>query len=108
MELGVILGSIIKKRGLTQATVANRAGISSTALSQIVRGNYNPSPATLRKLSEVLEIPLPIIYFLGVSEDDVPDDRRELYRIMSPTIQDMIFKIFGIVDFEGLNDPHAD
>ena len=81
MEIGRVIGMMIKKKGMTQVEVAERIGKSTTALSQIVKGAYKPNPETLEKLCDVLEIPQSILYFLTISEKDIPEEKKELYRI---------------------------
>ena len=95
MELGKVINALIKKRGLTQVEVAKQIGKSPTALSQIVKGIYKPNPATLEKICEVLNIPQPILYFLTISEKDIPEDKLELYRMLAPSLRDFLMKIFG-------------
>lgn len=95
MELGKAINLLIKKRGLTQVEVASRIGKSTTALSQIIKGTYNPNPDTLDKICKVLDVPQPILYFLTISEDDIPADKLELYRMLAPSIKDFLIKIFG-------------
>lgn len=104
MELGRIISLLIKKRNLTQVQVAEKIGKSTTALSQIIKGSYNPNPDTLNKICDVLEIPLPILYFLTISEDDIPEDKVELYKLLAPTIKDFLIKLFGAEQEELLND----
>lgn len=95
MELGKIISVIIKKRGLTQVALAKKIGKSPTALSQIIKGNYYPSPDTLEKISNALDVPKPIFYFLSISEEEIPADKLELYRLLAPAIEDFLLKIFG-------------
>ena len=95
MELGKVINLLIKKRGLTQVEVANRIGKSTTALSQIIKVSYNPNPDTLEKICLVLEVPQPILYFLTISEKDIPKDKIELYRMLAPSLKDFLIKIFG-------------
>lgn len=96
MELGRIISLLIKRRNLTQVEVAKRIGKSTTALSQIINGTYNPNPDTLNKICKVLDVPLPVVYFLMISEDDVPEDNKEMYKLLAPNINDLLLKIFGI------------
>lgn len=104
MELGKIINLLIKKRGLTQAYVAKEIGKSPTALSQIIKGSYNPNPETLENICRVLDVPQPIIYFLTINEDDIPEDKLELYRMLAPTIKDFLIKIFGSEKEELIDD----
>lgn len=95
MELGKVINKMIKTKGFTQVYVAKEIGKSTTALSQIINGSYNPNPDTLEKICKVLDIPQPILHFLTISEDDIPADKLELYRLLAPTIKDFLIKMFG-------------
>lgn len=95
MELGKVIGKLIKQKKLTQVEVAKRIGKSTTGLSQIIRGTYKPNPDTLEKLCDVLEIPQPILYFLTISEKDIPEDKLDLYRMLAPALRDFVIRIFG-------------
>lgn len=95
MELGKVINVLIKRKGLTQVDVAKRIGKSTTALSQIIKGNYNPNPDTLDKICKVLDVPQPILYFLTISEKDIPSEKLEIYRMLAPSIKEFLIKIFG-------------
>jgi transcriptional regulator with XRE-family HTH domain len=43
-------------RGLSQRRLAELAGVSNTTVWHIERGNYGASPATLKKLGDVLGV----------------------------------------------------
>lgn len=49
------LTKIRKKRGLTQAEVARKVGISQPSLCDIERGITSPRPDTAKKIAEVLD-----------------------------------------------------
>ena len=95
MEIGQVIGKLIKQKGMTQLEVAGKIGKSPTALSQIIKGAYSPNPDTLEKLCSVLEIPQPILYFLTISEKDIPEDKLDLYKMLAPALQDFVYRIFG-------------
>lgn len=95
MDIGQVIGKLIKQKKLTQLEVAERIGKSPTALSQIIKGVYKPNPDTLEKICNVLEIPQPILYFLTISEKDIPEDKIELYKLLAPALRDFVYRIFG-------------
>lgn len=95
MKIGEVINSIIKKKGITQTELAKKIGKSTTALSQIINGVYDPNPETLDKICEALEVPKAIVYFLTISEKDVPEDKVELYKMLAPSIKDFLVKVFG-------------
>jgi transcriptional regulator with XRE-family HTH domain len=45
----------IAKRNMSQNMLADRAGISSSYISQIIRGTRNPSPLTRQKIQDALQ-----------------------------------------------------
>ncbi len=57
-SLGVRLRQLRTARDLTIAQLAERAGVSSGLISQIERGNSNPSIKTLQRLRAALEVNL--------------------------------------------------
>lgn len=95
MTLGEVIGNLIKKRGLTQKEVASKIDKSTTALSQIINGVYEPNPETLDKICLVLDVPKPILHFMMISDEDIPEEKKEIYRILEPTIKEFIFSVFG-------------
>ncbi len=95
MKIGEVINSIIKKKGITQIELAKKIGKSTTAVSQIINGAYDPNPETLDKICEVLEVPKSIIYFLTISEKDIPENKIELYKMLAPSIKDFLINVFG-------------
>ncbi|CCG52171.1 DNA-binding protein [Flavobacterium indicum GPTSA100-9 = DSM 17447] len=94
MEIGQVIKLLIKKRGLKQIDVAERIGKSTTALSQIINGNYKPQPETLEKLCEVLEVPVAVVHFLSITEDDVPKENIDLFRNLAPSMEKYLLDVF--------------
>lgn len=58
MTLGENLREIRKKRGYTLQYMAQKTGYSASLISQVERNLVNPSIATLKNISQVLEMPL--------------------------------------------------
>lgn len=94
MEIGKVIKTLITKRGLTQLEVSKRIGISTTALSQIITGHYQPSSDTLKLISETINVPVPVIHFLCVTEDDVPQERKEIFKFLKPSFDQFISAVF--------------
>lgn len=94
MTIGQVIKKIIKKRGLTQVEVANQIGKSTTALSQIINGVYEPNPESLDKLCKVLDVPKPILYFMMISEEDLPEEKKEIFKDFEPALKDFISEVF--------------
>ena len=95
MNIGSAIKLIRKSKNLNQGELANLLAISQTALSQIESGISTPSPRTVKKLCETLDIPEPVIYILGIDTTDVPENRKDMYNILFPSAQKIILDILG-------------
>ncbi len=91
------IGSAIKKartdKGYSQGDFAEQCGISQTSISQIENGIKKPNPTNLKKICKVLEVPETILYLYGIEESDIPKQKKKLYKLIYPNIQDMIKKL---------------
>lgn len=95
MKIGEVIKMLIKKRGLSQQEVANRIGKSPTALSQIINGVYQPQSDTLESLSNMLDVPVPVIHFLSIDEEKVPIENRQLFRSLAPSMERYLIDVFN-------------
>lgn len=96
MDIGKQIKELRKHRNISQVDLAARVGVSQTSLSLIETGENNPSEKTVKEISKVLRIPVPILYFLSFSEDDVPIEKRALYKSLSPHIKGLVQELFSL------------
>ena len=96
MNVGIAIRNIRKERTpqLNQYEFARLIGITQTYLSQIETGAKTPNISILETISKVFEIPLPIIFWLGINEEDITEHKREYFRFLKPTIDAMINELF--------------
>ncbi|WP_454059748.1 helix-turn-helix domain-containing protein [Elizabethkingia ursingii] len=71
MNLGTVIKDIRKQRGQTQTEFADSCGITQTYLSQIENNAKEPNLSTLKEISKNLDLPLPILFYLSLNEDDI-------------------------------------
>ncbi len=62
MDLGKKLREVRKRKGLTLQQVASGAGVSKSFISQIESGATKPSIASLKKVGDVLGIPIAALF----------------------------------------------
>jgi transcriptional regulator with XRE-family HTH domain len=96
MDLGNIIRNIRKQRGQTQSEFALSCGITQTYLSQIESNLKEPNLATLKTISENLDVPLPILFFLSMTEDDVQPNKRKAFQIVSPSVKSLVNEFFAV------------
>lgn len=93
MNIGQAIKEVRKNKDLSQGELAALIPLSQTSLSQIESGIKTPSTATVKKICAVLEISEPLLYVMATDEADIPEDKRELFRILFPSIKGMINQI---------------
>ncbi|WP_027380792.1 helix-turn-helix domain-containing protein [Chryseobacterium daeguense] len=96
MTIGQVIKILLKKKNITQLQLAEKIGKSTTAISQIVKGQYSPTSETLEKISKVVDVPVPVMHFLTISEKDIPDDKKQLYNLLAPSMNKFLNEIFEI------------
>jgi transcriptional regulator with XRE-family HTH domain len=87
MDIGKAIYCLRKQKGLKQYEFAKICDISPTSLSLIENCERNPSARTVKKISDYFEIPVPLIHLLALEESDVPESKKEIYKIIYPSIK---------------------
>jgi XRE family transcriptional regulator, regulator of sulfur utilization len=96
MDLGNVIKNIRKQKGQTQSEFALSCGITQTYLSQIETNSKEPNLATLKLISKNLHLPLPILFFLSMTEDDVQPSKRKAFQIVSPSVKSLVNEFFSV------------
>ena len=96
MDLGNIIKNIRKQKRLTQNEFASLCNITQTYLSQIENNLKEPNLSTLKSISKNLNVPLPVLFFLSMTEEDIQPSKRKAFRIVSPSVKSMINEFFAV------------
>ena len=94
MKLGDTIKRLRKESSIPQKEFAQRCGITNTYLSLIENNRRPPGPKLLQRIAENLEVPVPIIYFLSIENEDIPDSKKESFKILGAPIKAMFEKLF--------------
>lgn len=92
MNVSKAIKELRKEKGINQADLAEKAGITQAALSMIENGK-RPGSKTLENLSKVLGVPPSMIYVMGMEKSDVPKEKQQLYEELFPVIQSLVLKL---------------
>ena len=90
MDLGGAIYKLRKEKEIKQVELADRCEISQAYLSQIENNRKEPHLSTLSAISKQLETPLPILFFLALNEQDIPEDKRDAFALVSPSLKSLI------------------
>ena len=90
MNIGSSIRHFRKIKGLTQGDVEEKSGISQSYLSQIERGDKSPNMETLKTLCDSLDIPLPLLLFSSLEEEDVVESKRGILTDLKPVFEDLL------------------
>ncbi len=94
MDLGNAIKFQRKKLGISQGELAKSCEITQVYLSMIERNKKEPNLSTLKRLSEVLAIPLPVLFFKSLDESDIPEAKLEAYNLVSESLNNLVNSLF--------------
>ncbi len=96
MDLGIVIKNIRKQRQQTQEELAALCDITQTYLSQIEGNKKEPNLGVLKKISAELDVPLPILFFLSLNEQDIRPEKRDAFKIMNSPLKNLVGDIFEL------------
>ena len=87
MNLGETIKLLRKRNGLNQSQLAELCEITVTYLSLIENGKKEPTLSLLKTIANSLQVPLPILLFSALTEEDIPGSRKEFLYISNDVIK---------------------
>ena len=79
-------------RGKTQIALAHEVGISVNYLSQIENGRKSPSPVTIKKIVQKLDIPESYLFFSEKPTQSLPNNLTDILSLL----EDIVAKVQDI------------
>ena len=95
MNLGQAIKELRIKKGLNQGEFALECGITQAYLSQIENNKKEPNLSTLKIISKILDTPLPVIFFKALNDEDIPNNKKEIYKTISPSLNELVSSVFS-------------
>ena len=90
MEIGDSIRKLRMWREMTQKELAQRIGISANALCAIELNRTFPGKETIVKVCRELGVPVGYLLFFALTEEDIPQDKREIFRILREDLCDVL------------------
>ena len=95
MDLGNAVKELRKKRGLTQGNFCEQIGITQSYLSQVEKGHKEPSIDVIKKIADALGTPIPVLFWFTLTEEDVDDNKREVFKLLKPSVNSLVDAFFN-------------
>lgn len=92
MELGNAIRVLRKKKNVSQKKLAEMCDISANALCNIESGKSFPGKETINKICEALQIPESYLLLFSLSEEDIPEEKRILYRTLCEPLKNELMR----------------
>lgn len=90
MEIGTAIKIIRKNKGYSQGDFAILCDMSVNALCQIEKNNSIPQKYNLKSICKVLNVPVSYILFFSISDEDIPEEKRKMFYILSNAIKELL------------------
>jgi transcriptional regulator with XRE-family HTH domain len=92
MKIGSIVKKIRKSKNLKQKELALLADVPVTVLSMIENDKREAGTGHLKRISEALRVPLPILVFKTLDEDLISEDKKQSFRELSQIVEEEFLK----------------
>lgn len=92
MNIGAAIKELRKEKDISQKELSSLTKISPTSLSLIETGAKQPSNRNLAKIAKALNTSISSIYLLAIEETDIPRSKQELFKVLFPSIKQLIIE----------------
>ena len=95
MNLGQAVKRVRKNKGLNQEQFCNKIGITQSFLSGIENNKKKPSIDVIQKIAEVVDMPLPVLFWFTITEKDVHQTKLDAFKLLKPTVDKVVTDLFN-------------
>lgn len=95
MNLGQSIKTVRKNKGFKQKDFCTKVGITQSYLSSIENGKKKPSIEVLEKIANTVNIPIPVLFWFTVTENDVDKRKLEMFKLLKPSVDKLIADLFN-------------
>ena len=95
MNIGDAIRTLRKNDLCNQEEFAASVGITQSYLSLIEKGHKKPSLEVLQQMADILNTPLPVLFWFGIEREDVSEEKQYIYDTLKPSIDNLINEVFN-------------
>lgn len=90
MNIGQAIKMCRTRRGLSQATLAKRAGCSVSYMSMLENNQRDPTLSSLTHIAQALSVPVGILFFLATEQGELEGMNKELAGELARTALELL------------------
>ena len=94
MNIGNTIRTLRRYKKYSQTDITIRTGITVGYLSKIEHGHKRPSMDVLESISKALNVPMPILFFMSLDEQDIDPSKQDMFKVLKPSIDELIKGFF--------------
>lgn len=94
MNIGAVIRKVRAHKGYNQTQFAEKAGLSSTFLSQIELNRRKPSHDMMESIAKALDLPIYYFYLAGMEDADIAENKKEIYQKIRPALVGLLEGLF--------------
>jgi len=94
MNIGKAIKDLRQQKGLKQTDFAIQCGLSQSYLSSIEKGRKEPTLNILKQIANALAIPMPVLVFFSLGQEDIAESKKEAFKMLEPSIKGLINDVF--------------
>ncbi|MBL7722493.1 MAG: helix-turn-helix transcriptional regulator [Chitinophagaceae bacterium] len=95
MNIGNAIKQVREHFGVSQVELSKKTGLSQTAISQMEKGPKQPSKSSIEKICKAFDIPIAILYVMGMQESDVSVSKKNDFEKLYPAMKDFAIQMIG-------------
>lgn len=88
MDFGVAIRNLRLTQGMTQKQLAERCQVSINTVSSWETGNSQPPKSAIGRICKAFGIPTALLPLSAIEEDDLPEEKKILYRTLIVPLRD--------------------
>lgn len=94
MDIGNTIKTLRIQKGFKQNEFAEKCELTQAYLSKIESNQKEPALSVLKTIANVLNTPLPVLFFHSLTTEDIDPKKRDAFQIILPSIKGMIESFF--------------
>lgn len=85
--------ALLKYHKLNVADLIERSKLSEDIINPILDEVMSPSKEIIKAIASAFNVNVEVLLFLSLDRENVPEDRREMFDTLNPTLTELILKL---------------